>query len=92
MSDDVAPSRKIFQFPHEQVTEEERNRRIMVEVGQLAAQPGNAWKLWYRDKAELLGIEPDQFAELIEAQIAAREKAAAEKLEQDKLGRFEVHG
>jgi putative DNA primase/helicase len=87
MSDDVAPSRKIFQFPPpEPISEEERNRRILVEATRLASDVPGAWTLWYRDKAEKFGIEPDQFAELIKAQIAAREKAAAEKLAQDKLG------
>jgi hypothetical protein len=41
--------------------------------------------LWYEEKAKNFGIAPEQFAELIKAQIAAREKAAAEKLTQEKL-------
>jgi hypothetical protein len=57
----------------------------LAEATHLAHGAPGEWRLWYRSKAEQFGIEPDQFAELIEAQIAAREKAAAEKLAQDKL-------
>src|SRR5262245_46267710 len=83
----MSDPRNIFQFPPpEPISEEERNRRILVEATRLASDVPGAWTLWYRDKAEQFGIEPDQFAELIKAQIAARENAAAEKLAQDKLG------
>jgi putative DNA primase/helicase len=87
MSDDVTPSRKVFQFPQkEEVSDEEHNRRIVLEADRLASLSPGEWLVWYRGKAEQLGIAPDKLAELVKEKIAAREKAAAEKLAQDKLG------
>jgi hypothetical protein len=87
MSDDLASPRNVFHFPPQEqgISEEERARRILVAAEHLAGQPAGVWTLWYEEKAALLGITPEQFAELIKAQIAAREKAAAEKLAQEKL-------
>ena len=86
MSDDVASPRNVFQFPpHEQISEEERNRRIVLEADRLAGLSPGEWQLWFRTKAEQLGIEPNKLAELVKEKIAAREKAAAKKLAQDKL-------
>jgi len=73
----------VVQFPH---ADEERNRRIMAEATRLANGAPGEWKIWYKDKAKDFGIEAEQFAELIEAQIAARAQATAEKAAADKLG------
>jgi hypothetical protein len=75
---------KIVPFP-QAVSEEERARRIMTEARRLANGARGEWKLWYKGKAEDFGIEPEQFAELILAQIEYRNQKAAEKLAQDRL-------
>jgi uncharacterized protein DUF3631 len=87
MSDDLASPLNVFHFPPQEqgISEEERARRILVAAEHLAGQPAGVWTLWYEEKAAPLGITPEQFAELIKAQIAAREKAAAEKPAQEKL-------
>jgi len=57
----------------------------MVEAARQAYLSPGEWRLWYKDKAAQFGIEPEQFAELIIAQIKDREAKAAEKLKQDRL-------
>jgi len=46
---------------------------------------GTKWKLWYAGKAKEFGIEPEQFAELIAAQIKDREEKARAKRAEEKL-------
>jgi|SRR6516165_3357034 len=67
------------------ISPEEGRRRIMVEAARQAYLSPGEWRLWYKDKAAQFGIEPEQFAELIIAQIKDREAKAAEKLKQDRL-------
>jgi putative DNA primase/helicase len=86
MSDDIAPQRNVIHLPQkEEVSDEERPRRIMAEATRLANGAPGEWKIWYQGKAREFGIEAEQFAELIVAQIAARAQAAAEKAAADKL-------
>ena len=73
--DPVAP--KVVQFPHD-VSEEERNHRIMAEVTRLANLAPDEWKIWFERSAERLGIEPNILAELVEALIEDREKKTRE--------------
>jgi Protein of unknown function (DUF3631) len=65
-------SADVVQFPH--VSEEERVRRVMAEVTRLASLAPGEWRLWHERSAERLGIEPNKLAELIQAQIEAREQ------------------
>jgi hypothetical protein len=85
MSSDT-PSRPVEQvvvkFPH---TDEERNRRIMADVTELANLAPGEWKLWYHTRAKLHGMTSAQFAELIEAQIKDREQKAKEALAKERL-------
>jgi hypothetical protein len=85
MSDDTSQAEIVHFPPHEQISEEERNRRIVLEANRLANLSPGERQVWYRGKAEQLGIEPDKLAELVKEKIAAGEKAAAEKLTQEKL-------
>ena len=64
---------KVVPFPHD-TTDEERNRRILAAAEQLASGVPGSWTLWYKERAEKLGIEPVLFADLIKAQIADRER------------------
>jgi hypothetical protein len=91
---DTPPKPTVVQFP---LSEDERVRRIMLEVTRLASLAPGEWKLWYRRSAERVGIEPDKLAELIEAQIEAREqqvrKEQAEKrLTEDRAKRLRLEG
>src|SRR6516225_4145698 len=80
-------SRNVVQFqPHEQPSEEERNRRVLAEADRLAGLAPGEGLFWCPSSAERLGVAPDQLTALVKDKIAAREKAAAEKLAQDKLG------
>jgi hypothetical protein len=79
-------SADVVDFPKPEITDEEKAQRIMAEAKRLAGLTPGEWKLWFRDRAAQFGIEAEQFAELIEAQIAAQAQAAAERARADKLG------
>jgi Protein of unknown function (DUF3631) len=84
--------KKIVEFPKSElskseVSDEEKARRIMVEVDRLTRLAPGEWKLWYRKRAQTLDIAPELLSELIEAKLkdlkAAEKKAEAEKRRQD---------
>ena len=86
------PTEVVVQFP---LSEEERVRRIMVEVTRLASLAPGEWKLWYRRSAERVGVEPDKLAELIQAQIEAheqqvRKEQAEKRLTEDRAKRLRL--
>jgi hypothetical protein len=77
------------QFPH--VSEEERNHRIMNEVTRLASLAPGEWRLWYERSAERLDIDPNKLAELIQAQIEAREQTERKTQAVARLGEQRAH-
>jgi hypothetical protein len=72
MADAIHESRRI------EITEEEKNQRVMTEAKRLANLSPGEWKLWYRGSAERLGVLPETLAEQVQEQIAVKEKAARE--------------
>ena len=87
------PAENVVQFP---CTDEELKRRIMVEATRLAGLAPGEWKLWFEGKAKDLSIEPNVFAELIEAQVKdrdqkAREALTKERLEEDRAKRLRLN-
>ena len=71
-------------FP-EEVDEQERARRVMAEATRLAHLAPGEWKIWYRRRAEELGIAPETLEELVVAQIEDRKQKAAAGLAEQRL-------
>jgi hypothetical protein len=81
--------------PTKELSEEERAQRAMGEAQRLASLAPGEWNLWYKRRAERLGIDPKSFSELIQAQIKDREqkerKAQAEaRLQEDRAKRLRL--
>jgi len=64
--------------------EEERARRLKVEVERLASLPPVEWMLYLDDTAKKYGIEPAKLKAMIEATIKAAEKKAREDKAEDR--------
>jgi Protein of unknown function (DUF3631) len=77
---------KVVQFPHDQTDSEEHKRRILAAAKHLAGGVPGAWTIWFKERAEQLGVEPEVFAGLIKAQIADREKKESKALAEARLG------
>jgi hypothetical protein len=82
----------VVKFADLKVSDEEKARRVMVEVTRLANLTPGEWKLWYRRSAEQLDMTPEELADLVEALIKdreqkTREKRAEEKLQEDRAER-----
>ncbi|MDA9424032.1 hypothetical protein XH97_18170 [Bradyrhizobium sp. CCBAU 53380] len=56
----------------------------MAEATRLSNLAPGEWKLWLQRSAEQLGIRPEQLADLVEAQLAAKEQLAREKAAEEK--------
>ena len=83
---------KVVPFPHDAaVSEEEHKRRILAAAEQLAGGVAGSWTLWYKERAEKLGVEPALFADLIKAQIADREQKERKALDEARLGEKRAH-
>ena len=71
----------------DEINDEEKARRIMIEVDRLTRLSPNEWKLWYHRSAQTLGIEAETLSDLIEAKLkdikAAERAAEAEKRRQE---------
>jgi hypothetical protein len=65
--------------------DEERNRRILAAATDLANKTAGEWTLWGPRRAEQLGIPWEQLADLVKAQLAAKEKAHEEKLAEERI-------
>lgn len=70
----------------EQISPEERARRIRVEGERLCGLSPGEWRLWYKKSAETFKIEPDDLKLMIEDELKAREKKKqAEAAEQRRI-------
>ena len=52
----------------------------------LANLAPSEWKLWYKRRADELGVSPERLSELVVAQIEDREKKAKDRLDEQRLG------
>jgi hypothetical protein len=68
----------------EQITPEERARRIQVEVNRLANLSPGEWMFWLDSVAEERGIDKAKLKEMIEATVRANEKKAREAKAEDR--------
>ena len=57
---------KVVDFPKGEIADEEKVRRVMVEVDRLVRLTPNEWKLCYRRSAASLGVTPEVLRDLIE--------------------------
>jgi hypothetical protein len=69
---------KVVDFPKGEIADEEKARRVMVEVDRLVRLTPNEWKLWYRRSAASLGVIPEVLRDLIESKLTDDKKAARE--------------
>ena len=78
-----APTENVIKgnFPHDNISEEEHQRSLMVAVKQQADSPPDTWKNWYTDPdtwyasiAARHGITPKMFAELVKVEREAKLK------------------
>jgi hypothetical protein len=72
-------SDKIVEFPKTEISDDEKARRIAIEVDRLAAQPTVEWRWACKSRASLFGITPEELREFVEAKlrdIKAAERAA----------------
>ena len=69
---------KVVDFPKGEIADEEKARRVMVEVDRLVRLTPNEWKLWYRRSAASLGVTPEVLRDLIEGKLTDDKKAARE--------------
>lgn len=78
---------KIVEFPKSEVSDEEKARRISIELDRLTRLAPNEWRIWYKRSAQTLGIAHETLRELIEAKLkdvkAAERAAEAEKRRQE---------
>jgi hypothetical protein len=76
----------VFKLPTA-IDEEERARRVMRAATDYARpdRPAGEWRLWYKRKAEELGVPPEQLEDLILALIKDHEKKAAATLAEQRL-------
>ena len=47
---------KIVEFPKSEVSDEEKARRISIELDRLTRLAPNEWRVWYKRSAQTLGI------------------------------------
>jgi hypothetical protein len=70
----------VVDFPAaKEITEDERNRRIMVEATRLANLAPGEWRLWIDGRAERLSIPQDKLEAAVTDIIKSKEKNAAEE-------------
>jgi hypothetical protein len=79
-------SAEVVPFPHDSVSEEERNRRVMNEAKRLAGLSPGEWKLWAPKRAGELGIELKLLTELVEAQLKDNAEKEGKAKEEARLG------
>jgi hypothetical protein len=83
----MTDAKRVIEFPRSDVSEEERVRRVMVEVDRLARLSPGEWKLWLKNSAQTLDIAPEMLRDLIETQVnnikAAERAAEVEKRRQE---------
>jgi hypothetical protein len=83
----MTDEKRVIDFPRSDVSEEERVRRVMVEVDRLARLSPGEWKLWFENTAQTLDIAPEMLRDLIETKVnnikAAERAAEIEKRRQE---------
>jgi hypothetical protein len=83
----MTDEKNVIDFPRSEVSEEERVRRVMVEVDRLARLSPGEWKLWLKNSAQTLDIAPEMLRDLIETKVndikAAERAAEIEKRRQE---------
>src|SRR5262245_14452485 len=72
MSDD---DKNVVSFP----SGDERTRKIVARVNWRASQPVVEWRLYLKEDADKLGLDPAELEKLIKARIAEVEKKAREE-------------
>jgi putative DNA primase/helicase len=91
----MTDEKKVIDFPRSEVSEEERVRRVMVEVDRLARLSPGEWKLWLENSAQTLGITPEMLRDLVETKLkdikAAERAAEAEKRRQEDRAERQRH-
>jgi flagellar biosynthesis GTPase FlhF len=88
---DTDSTGEVVQFPHDTTDSEERNRRILAAAEHLAGGVPGSWTLWFKERAEQLGVEPEVFAGLIKAQIVDHEKKERKAQSEARLGEQRAH-
>jgi hypothetical protein len=74
---------RIVEFPKSEISDEEKARRLAVEVDRLAAQPIVEWRFAVKHRALQFGVTPEFLRELVEAKLKEAEKAEAKKRKED---------
>ncbi len=91
----MTDEKKVIDFPRSEVSEEERVRRVMVEVDRLARLSPGEWKLWLKNSAQTFDIAPEMLRDLIETKVnnikAAERAAEIEKRRQEDRAERQRH-
>src|ERR1700730_7688649 len=91
----MTDEKRVIDFPRSEVSEEERARRVMVEVDRLARLSPGEWKLWFKDSAQTFDIAPEMLRDLVETKLkdikAAAHAAEIEKRRQEDRAERQRH-
>ena len=91
----MTDEKRVIDFPRSEVSEEERVRRVMVEVDRLARLSPGEWKLWLKNSAQTFDIAPEMLRDLIETKVnnikAAERAAEIEKRRQEDRAERQRH-